>query len=1064
VLSRGKLTTATVSYYTDTVARGIDDYYSGRGEAPGRWIGRGAVAEDLVGEVAAEDVARLFTTGVHPRSGHSLGGGYQVRGDADKVLGWDLTFSAPKSVSLIWALAGGEVGMAVRDAHDAAVAAGLAYLEDHAAFARAGKAGIRQVDTDGLIGTAFVHRSSRAGDPQLHTHVLVSGRVRCSGDGVWRALDSRALHRELKPAGMVYQAALRAELTARLGVVWEPVSRHGQADIAGVPEAARRAFSKRTAAVEARAGELIAEAEVELGRPLTDAGRRRIFKVAVLETRQAKTSPGVDELGLHDLWRAEAAAAGVHPDRWMNDVLDRPLRPRPVEVDTAVDEIVADLEGDRSTWSRRDVVRAAARRAPVGAGDAATVRSWIEHVADRVLDHDTVVALTPPEPETPALLRRRDGMSVYEHHGAARYTTEATLSVEQRVLDIAIGGRDAGRGVADAQVLARVLAVSGLSDDQADAVRAVSLDGDTVACVVGPAGAGKSRMLDAAVTAWIDTGIPVRGLTVSAAAAGVLAGEAGIDADTIARFLHEQDRRDGPRPGWQLRIGEVVVVDEASMVASGDLARLVFLANGRGGKVVLVGDWAQLGAVEAGGLFRLLAAERAVELTGVRRFAAAWERDASLRLRNRDTAVISVYEEQGRILGGDRGAMVETAFAHWVQARTAGRSVVLCASDNDTVDELSRRCQAARMAVGEVDGELVGAGASAVGVGDEIVTCRNDRRLVTTGGGWVRNGDRWTVEAVHRDGSLTVADMAGRGRARLPSDYVTEHVSLGYAVTIHKAQGVTVDHAVVLVDEATSAEGLYVGMTRGRNSNTALVVTDGDAPDHGQDPTPPAPAQVLARALHRVTADRAALDKLRERFIASESLATLKPRLANLDRWIDHHAPPDRADAIEVLEARRERIATNRPGRLSRDGRELRRTLHILDQQIAQLRERQQHRVDWMADSADLLAYRAELADAVTRRRTELGHRALGEQPEHLVELLGPAPGDIEGRLRWHARASRIEAYREEWGIEPDELRTSPRDSIQYREWERAGFGALDLARRLEAPVVDHGRDLGIEL
>ena len=166
-----------------------------------------------------------------------------MRDGADRVTGWDLTFSAPKSVSVLWATAGAEVGFDVRDAHDAAVAAAVAYLEEHAAFARTGKAGVRQVDTDGFVAAGFVHRSSRAGDPQLHTHVLVSGRVRCAGDGVWRALDSRGLHRQLKPAGMVYQAALRVELTERLGVQWGPVDRHGQADIDGVPAELAALFS-----------------------------------------------------------------------------------------------------------------------------------------------------------------------------------------------------------------------------------------------------------------------------------------------------------------------------------------------------------------------------------------------------------------------------------------------------------------------------------------------------------------------------------------------------------------------------------------------------------------------------------------------------------------------------------------------------------------------------------------------------------------------------------------------------------------------------------------------------
>ncbi len=329
MLSRGKVTPATVSYYTDTVARGVEDYYAGHGEAPGKWVGSGSSATGLDGEVTAEDLALLFD-GVHPGSGESLGALYNVRQGADRVTGWDLTFSAPKTVSALWATAGGEVGMAVREAHAAAVATGIDYLEEHAAFARQGKAGVRQVDTDGYVAAAFVHRSSRTGDPQLHTHVLVSGRVRC-GDGVWRALDSRALHRQLKPAGMVYQAALRVELTARLGVKWDRVDRHGQAEIGGVPREVRELFSKRAAQVEPRAQELIADAEAKLGRPLTAKGRRRFYEVAVLETRPAKEHIGEADQGLFDRWRSEAVAAGFDPDRWVAQVLDGPHHPRRID-------------------------------------------------------------------------------------------------------------------------------------------------------------------------------------------------------------------------------------------------------------------------------------------------------------------------------------------------------------------------------------------------------------------------------------------------------------------------------------------------------------------------------------------------------------------------------------------------------------------------------------------------------------------------------------------------------------------------------------------------------------
>jgi hypothetical protein len=864
---------------------------------------------------------------------------------------------------------------------------------------------------------------------------------------------------------MVYQAALRVELTARLGVHWGPVDRHGQADINGVPDQLTTLFAKRTAQVEPRATELIAEAEAKLGRVLTAKGRRRFYEVAVLETRTAKDHTSEDDGGLFDRWRTEAVAAGLDPDRWVGPVIDRP-RPPAADRGVVVAEVLGELQGSQSTWTRTDVVRHLARRVPVNLGDAETARRWVESMADETLADRSIVRLAAPEPPPPGDLRRRDGRSVFERHAAPRYSTDATLAVEQRVLDIATAGRGAGRGVANRVAVDGAIAHNGLGDDQAAVVRAVTQDGDTVACVVGPAGTGKSHTMGAAAHAWAATAIPVRGLAVSAAAAGVLQAETGIGSDTVAKFLHEHDRPGGPGPGWRLQAGEVLVVDEASIVASTDLARLVVLADEVGGKVVLVGDWAQLGAVEAGGLFRLLAHDHNVELTGVRRFHHHWERAASLKLRDRTPAVVAVYEAHGRVVGGDRAVILGEAFARWQQARVAGESVVVCASDHATVDDLAARCRAARVATGEVEPSGVPARGHVVGVGDEIVTTRNDRRLVTTGHGWVRNGDRWRVEGRYPDGGLTVTDLTGRGRLTLPGDYVTDNVTLAYAVTVHKAQGLTVDRAVLIADDTTTAEALYVGMTRGRHANTALVITDTADLDH--TPTEERTArEVLTGALQRVSSERSATEELRHVLVVSESLAVLKPRLASVDAQIARECPPDRTLDLRRLAEHRSQLERHaRSSRLTKAGRDDRRQLLSLDERQRELEAAQQHRDDWLETHADTFAYRDHLAGQVAARMTALAVAATSTAPDHLVELLGPVPRDDNGRARWTQLAGRVEAYREERGIEPGRLREPPIDGVQYRHWQ-AAVKSIDLINRLHASAhIDRGldRDLSIGL
>ncbi|MDP8969540.1 MAG: AAA family ATPase, partial [Actinomycetota bacterium] len=570
-------------------------------------------------------------------------------------------------------------------------------------------------------------------------------------------------------------------------------------------------------------------------------------------------------------------------------------------------------------------------------------------------------------------------------------------------------------------------------------VRRVTLDGDAVSCVVGPAGTGKSRTMGTAARAWANSGMTVRGLAVSAAAAGVLQAEAGIASDTTAKFLLEHDRQGGGTGPYRLGRDDVVVVDEAGMLASADLARVVTVAEQAKAKVVLVGDHAQLGAVEAGGLFRLLAGEGAVELNGVRRFDQEWECAASLHLRDRNPNVVAVYDDQGRIVGGDRSVMVAEALDRWSYARAAGESVVVCAADHATVDVIAARARAARVATGEVEPGGVSAGTAAVGVGDEIVTTRNDRRLITTGGGWVRNGDRWRVLSRHADNSLVVDDLTGRGRTLLPGEYVAEEVGLAYAVTIHKAQGLTVDRAVLLVDEHTTAEGLYVGMTRGRCSNVALAVTDDLELDH------PAPvvgsgrsaSDVIASAMSRTASEQAALQVLREALAASESLATLAPRLANVNAWIRREMPPDRSAELDRRTAERHRLHQHgRPGHLTRAGREQRRRLEAVEAHCDGLQADQQRRNEWLAAHADTLAHRDELAAAVLERRQELGAMAAATQPSYVVDIVGAKPSQPDFSDRWTELAGRIEAYREEWGVEPSQLWERPRDHVQAREWD----------------------------
>ena len=889
------------AYYARDVAVGLDDYYGGHGEEPGRWMGRGAVAAGVGGLVEVEQLGRLFGQGRHPVSGEALGCAWDHH-DPDVVAGYSVSLSAPKSVSLLWGLGDHRLSQEVRSAHDAAVTATVDYLEEHAAFSRAGKAGMFQLDSDGLVVAAYVHRTSRTLDPQLHTHLLVSAKVRRS-DGAWRALDGRDLFAQQKAASGVYQAALRTELAARLGVDWDTPSAHGHADVAGVPEELRRHFSARREQVQARGAARVAVAEAERGRDLSAAERAVEYQRAAYETRPSKGDELHDTMALRARWMAEAEAAGHPPRRWVPAVLGRDTPPVTLDRERLGVDVLATLGEERSTWGRAEVVAEVCRRLPprlVSSAERVLVQA--EELTDEVLAHGDVVRLAaPPSAVVPRGLCRRDGLGTHERHGAARYTTRATLALEASVLDFAANGRQAGVAAVPAEVIEEAVANQRLDDDQAEAVRRLCGGGEALVCLVGPAGAGKTRSLAAARGAWAVSGVRVRGLAPSANAASVLVTEAGVPADTVAKFLWENATGD-PAPPWRLDYGEVVIVDEAAQLATRDMARLAWAVAAAGGKLVLVGDHRQLASVEAGGMFRLLVADtKAAELTGVRRFVEPWEREASRRVRDGDTTVVGEYERQGRLSGGTREDALEAAFDAWRRARAAGESVVVMAGDHESVNTLALRARAVRVAAGEVARTGIVVGAQTVGAGDEVVTTQNDRRLLTSRQAWVRNGDRWVVRTIDPDGSMVVED-ARRGRVRLPTEYSAEHLVLAYAVTVHKAQGLTVDRGILLVDETTRAEAVYVGMTRGRLSNHAYVVCEHEGDEHGRGAVP-TPAEILARVVGRPGAELSATETLRQELARSEDLAYLMPVLLQAHAYIDARAGRDLAGVLPTLRA-----------------------------------------------------------------------------------------------------------------------------------------------------------------
>ncbi|MFN8021450.1 MAG: MobF family relaxase [Acidimicrobiales bacterium] len=785
------------------------------GEVPGVWMGAQADALGLVGNVDGEQLQALLG-GLDPVTGRSLGRALTDRTTADgrvvkAVAGFDATLSAPKSLSVLWALTGDD---GLLECHDVAVRAVVDAFERWAATTRVRSSGGRlHLDTRGLSVAGFRQTTSRLDDPQIHTHLVVSAKVQ-TVDGRWMALDARVLKQHQRTFGGLYQSVLRSEVTAKFGVGWEAIV-NGQAEIAGVHPDLLAAFSKRAAQVDVETDARVEEFEAREGRAPSRFERAAIEREAAADTRVKKTGTAAAEL--RSVWRKEVADLG-HTPRSVIDAVNSAGRAQAEQAKTTVAEIVAALSDRKSVWHDLDVLREVTdwfqpRRGIPG-------ERW-SGVLDRALDRvlEQCVGLDPDSAGDEG--RGSDGRSVWIEPVAPRWSSQQVIDQE---LDL----------------LAWTLAAQGLEPSPSQSVERGRLDvlqaaaaaevagGDRLVVIIGPAGAGKTSMLTAAIDDLHAQGRQVFGVAPTAKAARVLETETGMPADTLAKLLHEHARKGGPRPEWRLKRGTTVIVDEAGMVSTPDLWRLTDLAQRLDLRVVLVGDPHQLQAVARGGMFPELAATatRTAELEQVHRFSEAWEAAASLRLRRGDPAVLSEYLWHGRVEPGTLDQHLRTIGREWAEAQAKGRSLAITTTTNEHATLINHHIQKARLNAGALTGVPVAAADGAIYIGDVVMTRRNDRTLTTTAGDPVRNRDRWTATATHDDGSITARSHTSDATVALPATYVSEFVQLAYATTEHGNQGITTDQSITLVTGTTTGRGLYVGATRGRDDNQFLVVTD----------------------------------------------------------------------------------------------------------------------------------------------------------------------------------------------------------------------------------------------
>lgn len=971
--------------------------YAALGGPPPRWLGAAPEAalglarpprtsvHDAEGRVVERGDLLSLLEGTHPETGAPL----LARARRDRRAGFDLTFSPPKSVSLLALVAGDPaVADACWAAHRAAVEAAFAWMQQELFVGRRGHGGRDGVVHGTVAAVAYDHATSRSDDPQMHSHVVLAnlcwgedGRVTSLwADAFWRGRGAR--EHIVGTLSALYGAALRAELSARLGVAWTaPIGRDGHREVAGVPARAVREFSRRRRDVlgaTALAG---------------DSGPAR--QAAMLASRTAKTERPAAELAGE--WRDRLASLGLAPGDLAAGVARARRRARSGRREAAgmpaVPAVMRLLHGPggRPTWTLHDLVGALARLAPAGATPA-TLEAW----AAEVLASGDVVPVSSVSSVSSADDDARDeGRDEAAHRpaGASRWCWRMLWEAEAAAVEAASTER---RDAAPAEVVEAVIARAGAAGEQAEAIRALA-GGRFVGVLEAAAASGKTWVLGEVGKAWRGAGCEVRGLGPSWRAALELEA-VGIPATAVgAGELSDA-----------VPVGGVVIVDEAAMMPTLALAEVLTLARGRGARVVLAGDPRQLASVEAGGLAAMLARRcGAVQLTENRRQEPAWLVGALADLRRgaAERAVDALAEHGDVVLAASPEDAATRLVGDWLEARRGGVETTILVSTRAERDGLNALAQAALVGAGGLGPEVGRLDASSehdglpervVHIGDEV---RFRRRRVWPGGARAANGTA----------AVVVAGTRRRLSLRLPGGEVVEvgvgwasdHLDLGYASTVHAAQGATIGTAAArrrvgaparrgeafVLGGGQGLEAAYVALSRATD-RTRVYLTAGESPSetgpHAFDrqgmSAEDDPADPLARARRAWAEPSAPLSAAAER---------------------------DRAERVASLV------------RLGRPGLEARR-----DAAVAALGA-------GVGDpTADLVSLRTEvdeLDEALgAARRAQVEAAALeAARGEGWGRVLGPPPAERAARLRWReAVGALVDA--EHWVVEARRASASP--------------------------------------
>jgi conjugative relaxase-like TrwC/TraI family protein len=1036
-----KLSVGREAYYTRELATDHQQYLSGHGESPGRWYGAAATSLGLQGEASVAGFQAMFE-GRDPSTDELLGRPHGRKA----VPAFDLVLRPTKSVSILYGLGDPATGRAVLSAHHAGLAEAVGYLDEHLG-ARRGHGGVQHVSGQGLLAVGYDHRTSREGDPLLHTHLVIANRVQ-GPDGRWTALDGRDVYRHRLAADAIYRAAYQRELSRTPGVEWTLADTHGNRELVGMPEGLVRSFSKRTGQIDAELDRLAAD-----GRERTP----RLVKWAVQATRKPKQHEPPDSL--YGRWRAEAAERGVDPDTLVREVTGRtPDRDQEWTVSADASGRLFDrltspegLTATASTFTRPDVLVA------LGGVLAGAGRTELEGLVDRFLAERAVSVVADRAVEE------------------RRWSTRDLLAVEQRLVTSATGrtGEQTAR-ISHQAVRDALAAHPTAGEDQEAMVRDLCQGGQGVALVVGRAGTGKTFALGIARYAWQLGGYRILASAPTGIATMSLQGEGFEDVATCDRLLSDLD--------WgreQLDARTVLVIDEAGMVGSRNLTRLLEHAKQARAKVILVGDDRQLAPIDAGGGFRALRLRLgASELTENRRQQQAWEREALELVRSGlvDEAV-AAYRAHDRVVAADSKpaatlALLQDWWTAWQQAdHDPTQEVVVLAARRAEVDRLNTACQELLAARGRLGHQRLQVEDRQLAVGDRVVCGKN-----AIGELGVANGSRGTITALDPHARTLTLRLDGTDSRTviLPSSYLdgrgrgerNRRVDLAYATTGHRAQGLTRGRALVRLTGSEDVNWLYVQLSRARQE-TRLYAVVGPEPQGGgeldlPDRDQPDAYLQLAQALSRAGGQTLAIDTPSSPDLRRMSTGELRAERDRLRRQLDQ-APRDGSRELARATAHRqqaeEALAAHQPAAVRQPAgilRWLRRGdqparmpggLAVATQQVdrahdreQELRQHQQRRDGWLEANAHLGPTYTEVIRTLAWRRRATGLAVEADRPGYVLEALGPLPESTRGRRAWRQAAAEIEQYRRTYQItDPDRaLGPQPADPAQRADRQRA--------------------------